>query len=80
MKDFLKKLINSLDNKTDGFSGRKLSALVGVLTGVYITAVKLPADAQINALYAWLGFALLCLGIVTIEQIMKLKNGNEPTA
>jgi len=30
---------------------------------------------RLHALYAWQLLALLCLGIVTIEQIIKFKNG-----
>jgi hypothetical protein len=75
MKTFISKLFASLDNHSLGYSGRKLSAMVGVLTGVYITIKLLPATDQLHALYAWLTFALLCLGIVTVEQIIKFKNG-----
>ncbi len=78
MKDFIKKLIASLDNKTEGFSGRKLSALAAIITGIYITMHELPKDAQIHALYAWLTFALLCLGIVTVQQVIEFKNGQKP--
>ena len=76
MKDIITKLLASFDNHSLGYSGRKLSAFAGVLIGYYITCYKLPVDQQINALYAWLLFALLCLGIITFEQIIKFKNGN----
>lgn len=79
MKEFIRKLFASLDNHSLGYSGRKISAMVGVLTGVYITARLLPSEAQLHALYAWLTFALLCLGIVTVEQIIKFKNGQAGT-
>lgn len=75
MKEFIKKLVASLDNKTDGFSGRKLSALAGVLTAIYITIHELAQTDQLHALYAWLTFALLCLGIVTVQQVIEFKNG-----
>ncbi len=78
MKDLINKLLASFDTETKGFSARKLSALAGVLTGIYITLKLIPETEQIDALYAWLAFSLLCLGIVTIEQILKLKNGNPP--
>lgn len=77
MKKLWTSLINSFDNKNDGFSARKLSAFVAVIIGVYITRYLIPSTEQINALYAWLAFALLCLGIVTIEQILKFKNGDK---
>ena len=75
IKDIFKKLFNSLDNHTLGYSGRKLSALAGVITAIYITVHLLPMDAQLHALYVWLLFALLCLGIVTIQNVIELKNG-----
>lgn len=77
MKDFINKLVASLDNHSLGFSGRKLSALAGVLTAIYITAHELPKDAQLHALYAWLLFALLCLSVITAQNIITFKNGNE---
>ena len=76
MKKLFQKLIKSFDNTKEGFSGRKLSAFVSIMTAIYVTAKKVPAEYQIEALYAWLGFALLCLGIVTIQNILEFKNGN----
>jgi hypothetical protein len=73
----IKNLINSLKNDSTGFSGRKLSALVGVITGVYLTIFKIPLENQLDALMVWLGFSLLCLGIVTIQNIIDFKNGKK---
>jgi hypothetical protein len=78
MKKFFHKLLGSFDtNSPDSLSARKLSAFVGVMTAIYVTAKEIPQEAQINALYAWLCFALVCLGIVTVEQIIRFKNGPE---
>jgi hypothetical protein len=77
MKQFIKKLFASLDNHSLGYSGRKLSSLAGVMVGVYITVHEIPKTDLITALYAWLGFALLCLGIVTVQNIIDFKNGKE---
>jgi hypothetical protein len=77
MKQFIKKLFASLDNYSLGYSGRKLSSLAGVMVGVYITVHEIPKTDLITALYAWLGFALLCLGIVTVQNIIDFKNGKE---
>ena len=71
----IKNLIDSLKNNGAGFSGRKLSALVGVITGVYLTIFKIPLENQLDALMVWLGFSLLCLGIVTVQNIIDFKNG-----
>jgi hypothetical protein len=75
MKNIFINILNSFKNNTLGYSGRKLSAFASVLTGIVITLVKLPSADQLNALYAWLLFALLCLGIVTIQNIIEFKNG-----
>ena len=79
MKKILTNLINSFTTDKSGFSARKLSAFVGVVTAIYVTVKLIPVAAQIDALYAWLLFSLLCLGIVTIENVINLKNGSKPT-
>jgi hypothetical protein len=76
------KLIGSLYAKRDGsLSGRKLSAFAGVTMGAYVTIFMLPnaeGGIRLHALYAWLLFALLCLGIVTVQQVIEFKNGGQP--
>jgi hypothetical protein len=76
MKEFIKKLTNSLDTTSNGFSGRKLTALASIIIAAYVT-YQLPVDAKLYALYSWQTLALLCLGIVTVEQVIKLKNGGK---
>ncbi len=77
---FITNIVRSLDNvQGQGYSARKLTSLFAVLMGAYITKYKLPSDCQLYALYTWLAVALLCLGIVTVEQIIKFKNGNQET-
>jgi hypothetical protein len=80
MKQILNNILASLDNHSKGYSGRKLTAVWSVLVASYVTH-RLPEDMRLHALYAWQILALLCLGIVTFEQIIKLKNGgnNEQT-
>lgn len=68
-------IIKSFTTEKGGFSSRKLSAFAGVMTAIYVTTLLLPKSEQINALYAWLLFALACLGLIRIEQIIELKNG-----
>jgi hypothetical protein len=74
MRKIAKSFISSFSTDKVGFSARKLSAFAAVLVSVIITMKKIPEIAMIDALYAWLCFGLLCLGIVTIEQIINLKN------
>jgi len=70
----IKNLIDTLKNKGE-FSGRKLSAFVGVLTAIYLTIFKIPLENQLDALMVWLSFSLLCLGIVTVQNVIEFKNG-----
>ena len=77
MRKIFNNLIASFTTEKDGYSARKLSAFAAVVVAIYITVKLIPIAAQIDALYAWLAFGLLCLGIVTIEQIINLKN-NKP--
>lgn len=77
MKDIIKKLFASLDTTNLGFSGRKLTALFSILMGAYITIYKLPIEQYFNALVTWLCVALICLGIVTVQNIIELKNGKQ---
>lgn len=74
MRKIFNNLIASFTTDKDGYSARKLSAFAAVVVAMYITVKLIPIAAQIDALYAWLGFGLLCLGIVTVEQIINLKN------
>ena len=75
MKTFITKLFASLDNHSLGYSGRKLTAAFAVFMGAYITFCKLDKSDQLHALYAWQILALLCLGIVTVQNIIDFKNG-----
>lgn len=79
MKEIFTKLFASLDTHSLGYSARKLTAFVSVMVAIYVT-YTLPLDMRLHALYAWQILALLCLGIVTVEQVLKFKNGdNKPT-
>lgn len=71
-----KDLLNSFKNDTTGYSGRKLSAFIGVVTAIYLTIFKVPEEHQLDSLVVWLSFSLLCLGIVTVQNIIEFKNGS----
>lgn len=72
--------IQSFDNNPNtGFSARKLSAFLAVMIAFYVTIHYCSTEILVDVIYAWLVFALLCLGIITIEQIIRLKNGNTTT-
>lgn len=74
MRKIFNSILGSFTTDKEGFSARKLSAFVGIIVAIIVT-FKLPKDAYLHAVYAWQTFGLLCLGIVTIEQIIRLKNG-----
>jgi len=74
-----KKILASLDTHSKGYSSRKLTALVFVLFTFYIenkyaTESNVAEIAVINSCVI-----VMCLGIVTAEQIIKFKNGNDET-
>jgi len=73
--DFVNKVIASFDNTPNGFSARKLSAFITIHTAV-VMSIKLgtPENAQYLVSILLL-FALMCLGIVTAEQIIRYKDG-----
>ena len=80
-------IIGSLDNrKNTGFSARKISVLVVMVCIIFIHAswlkhafLREDYDYIIEILVIDSLFVLLLLGIVTIEQISKLKNGEKTT-
>lgn len=72
----LKKLINSFDNVNDGYSARKLTAFALM---VCIAWLHFKFVSQTNA-YDFLIADLIgvgfFLGLVTVDQLIKLKNGS----
>ena len=74
--NYFDKFLGSFDNSTPhSFSGRKLSAFAGVVTAIVLTYL-LPNEAKLHAMYAWLLFSLLCLSVITAQQVINFKNGN----
>jgi hypothetical protein len=83
VKTFFKKLLSSFDNSPGGFSARKLSAFTAVMAvSVIITHRYTTPENLRDILIVWLTFALLCLGIITAEQVIRFREGkeNKPTA
>jgi len=96
-----KDIWDSFKNNTDGLSGRKLAAFWSItivatcvtMGIVYMVYKRNENDVLIYllyALFAWLIFGSVCLGLVTIPELIKflaeLKNGkpkddkNEPNS
>lgn len=71
----IKKLLNSLDNSSEGYSARKLTALTLTICIVYIHWKYVDLSIAIEAMIVDLVGVLVALGIVTAEQVIKFKNG-----
>ena len=75
MKQIINKLTQAFEYGNHGFSSRKLAAFTAVVTAIFIS-YYLPESERIHAIYVWLTFALLCLGIVTAQQVLQFKKEN----
>jgi hypothetical protein len=71
----LKWFLSSFDNSTTGSSARKWSAFVGVLTCLKITHDHTDKENLGEILVIWLVFVSVCLSIVTIEQVIRFREG-----
>ncbi len=81
MKQFIQKILGSFDTHTkSSFSARKLTAFAFVVFAAYIHVRYVTPDNAIEALLVDAGTALLCLGIITFEQVIKFKNGNDDSS
>ena len=80
IKEVINNILESFKNSNGGYSGRKLTALAAFWTAFEL-AQTLEGDNRLYAVYAFLGTGLLCLGIVTVQNLIELKNGkkNEET-
>jgi hypothetical protein len=75
MRKLFDRLVNSFDNENAGFSARKLTAFALVLCIYYIHYKYVNESIAIEALIVDLCGVLISLGIITAEQVIKLKNG-----
>lgn len=73
-KAFILGFWNSFHNQPGGLSARKLSAFFAVMMAAYNLRFG-STEIAVELSIVWLSFALLCLGIVTAEQIINLKSG-----
>jgi len=83
---FITNVIRSLDNtQNSGYSARKLTALaiiICVIAGhiIYYKHCFTKEDFSIYSTILTIDYLAIAffLGLVTVEQIIKLKNGNKP--
>ena len=73
---------NSFKHNKDSVSGRKISAFWSiVVVSTFATYKYTTNNNLIEVLIIWLTFASICLGLVTIPELIKflaeLKNGKE---
>lgn len=73
---------DSFKNNKDGLSGRKISAAWGVsVAATYVTYKHTTNQNMLYVLIVWLVFSCVCLGLVTIPELIKflaeLKNGKK---
>lgn len=78
----LNDLWDSFKNNKDGASGRKLSAFWAiVVVATFISYKYTTPNNVIEMVITWLVFASICLGLVTIPELIKflaeLKNGRK---
>lgn len=70
--------VKTFTTENDGGSARKLSAFFAVvIVGGYITYINTTPENVESILIIWLLFAVLCLGMVTFQQIIEFKNGKK---
>jgi hypothetical protein len=71
---FINNILRSFDNiQNSGYSARKLTGCTAIMAGAYIFIYQLEPQYKLHALYAWQLTGLIALGIVTAEQIIRLK-------
>jgi hypothetical protein len=76
MKKTFLYLWNSLDTQAGGASARKLSAFVAVVpVSAWITHQHATDENTVELVMVWLSFAMLCLGLVTMSQLIELRAG-----
>lgn len=74
IKEIINNILDSFKNSEGGYSARKLTALAAFWTAFEL-AQSLEGDNRLYASYAFLGTGLLCLGIVTVQNLIELKSG-----
>lgn len=76
MKQIWAGLIGSLDTKpSNGFAARKLSALLCFALAAYLHVKYCTPENALNFLICDYIVALLLLAIITVQDVIKLKNG-----
>lgn len=75
----IKNIFLSLDKTSEGYSIRKELAVAATVAFIYMACNKLPESDRIYAVYSLEIFAAVCIGLVTIPELIKfisLKGGS----
>ena len=75
IKWFFKKLIDTLFNDKEGFSMRKCIALIMVKVTIIMEFAYTSSDNIQSISIINFAFAVLLIGVVTMQNIIELKNG-----
>ena len=75
MKKIFDSLLSSFDNETKGFSGRKLTAFWLVIVVTWLHYNYVDKSIVVDVIQTDLVFIAVCLGLVTVQQIVDFKNG-----
>lgn len=75
MKKILQKIESTFDTHTKGYSARKLTAFAFVVLAVFLAIKFTTPDNLAEVLVIILTFVAFCLGLVTAQNIINLKNG-----
>jgi hypothetical protein len=76
MNEIFKKLIASFTNDEKRIFCKKIIFFFGVITAIVLGYHFAKSDNVIGLVTLWLGFVLLCLGIITMQQVINFKNGS----
>lgn len=74
---WLNKLIASFENAPGGFSARKLTAFAFTVCALYLQWRHSTPENVATLVLIDASAALLCLGIVTMAELVKLRHGNK---
>jgi hypothetical protein len=77
MKDIITNLFASFNNQEGGFSARKLTAFALMVLIAYTHYKYVDLSNAIEAILIDLAGVLIALGIITMEQVIKFKNGDK---
>lgn len=74
---FLKDIFGTFSTTEGGHSARKWSAFAAFFMSAYLSIKHTDASNVITIVLIYLIFSLLCMGLVTVQDIIKFKGGSD---